>query len=82
MMSESARDALLQSSEIYRGAGIQYEEGRTLLELAHLWSEIGEVGQADSALDRAVEAFQKLGAMVDLKRAQGLQAQVAKQRNV
>ncbi len=79
---ENAKDALLQSSEIYREAGIQYEEGRTLLELAQLWSETGEVGQADSALDRAIEVFQNLGAKVDLKRAQELQAQVAKQPNV
>jgi hypothetical protein len=58
--------------EIFREAGIQYEEALSLYELARLCCGESDTDRAATALDRSIELFQTVGASYDLQQAEGI----------
>jgi class 3 adenylate cyclase/tetratricopeptide (TPR) repeat protein len=72
-----AEEHLERSAEIFRDAGVQYEEARALYQLANVWLETEDSDRILPALDRAIGQFKILGAKVDLERAEALRSKIS-----
>ena len=71
---EKAEEHLKQSLAVAEGSEIAFEVGRTLVELARLYGEIGREAEGLAHLDRAVEILERLGAAPMLAQARELRA--------
>lgn len=67
---ESASKCLLQSLAILDDLGDAYEAARTKVQLAMVMEATGDITKAIDACTEAIQVFEKLGAVADLKRAQ------------
>jgi hypothetical protein len=69
-----AEEYLEASVEIFREAGVQYEEARALYQLVRVWFEAEDYDLILPAIDRAIGQFEILGAKADLEKAETLRS--------
>jgi class 3 adenylate cyclase len=77
-----ARDRLRQAMDGWRQNGSRYDEARARTSLAVALRGAGELDGADLHLERALEAFERLGAMFDVVRVVELLGKAAPQSRV
>ena len=66
---EEAAENLLRSCKLWRQSGLPYEEARTRLMLGMAYRAQGADDLAELELDTARSAFERLGAILDVRRA-------------
>jgi hypothetical protein len=69
---EESRRHLLESLGTFEAGKFTHEAGRSALELARLFWYRGDSAESERYRTRALDIFQKLGAMGDLERATAL----------
>lgn len=77
---DEAETHLRESLSVAKEAEITFEAGRTSLELARLYSEIGRQAEAQPHLDRAVDIFARLGAAPLMAKARKLRTELIRGR--
>jgi class 3 adenylate cyclase len=77
-----ARDKFREATESWHEVGARYDEARARVGLAVALREIGDVDAADRQLERAADAFERLGATFDVVRVGELMGQAAPQARV
>ena len=75
---DEAEVNLSHSVEIFRDAGIQYEEAMSLYELASLWYDAEQFERVLAALDRVMKLFEAVGASADFEKAELLRQRLAR----
>lgn len=77
-----ARERLREATRCWQQAGARYDEARAQVDLAVVLRETGELDAADLQLERALETFERLGAMLDVVRVQELLGKAVAQSRV
>ena len=67
--ADKAEEALVKSQAIVQELNLQRQLGQTLLELARLRRDQGQIQEAGRLLDEAVTIFQRVDAQWDLAQA-------------